>query len=159
MPGAKNRKLCWNCEGSVHVHATKCPYCGTDLSTENASTPTYSYGRQPDMQPPSYDALPPSPSEMPAPIEEARPQKQPREFLPMLLMLPGAFFLLFGMILLLFSNDGTLTLEWNAHYWFFYLLLSVPLIYYGWRTLGRRKVSPEAVKIKVEENEPPQFWQ
>ena len=79
----------------------------------------------------------------------------------MLLLLPGSFFLFFGMILLFFSNDGTLSLEWNAHYWFFYLLLAAPLIYYGWRTLNRQEIEPAAIPVREEEDElppPPPGW-
>lgn len=178
MSGVKNRKLCWNCEGSVHIHATKCPYCGTDLTAEAPNAP------QAQSQPlPSYDFAPMSThqEEIPAPpfsaahstpdtysyqspthepqgwreqATDTRPlvgeeygAKSRAEILPMLLMLPGAFFLLFGLVLLLFSNEGTLTLRWNSGYWFVYLLIAAPLMYFGWRALRKPPVpAPQPVR-------------
>ncbi len=154
MSGAKNRKLCWSCEGSVHIHATKCPFCATDLTGEppkkvaTASTPAapYSKSKATAPPPPPYQRQPApiGPSEYmgsndaekstPEPVQRAHPTDDPgarAALIPMLLLLPGAFFLLFSTILLLFSSDGVLTLQWNARYWMLYLALALPLIYFG----------------------------
>lgn len=55
----------------------------------------------------------------------------------LLLLLPGAIFLLFAMILILFSQDGHLSLQWNAKYWFVYLVVSAPMLYIGFKTLSQ----------------------
>ncbi|MDF2549092.1 MAG: hypothetical protein K0S07_159 [Chlamydiales bacterium] len=52
-------------------------------------------------------------------------------------LLAGAFFLMFGLILALFSTDGKLTLSWNSQYWLFYLLGALPLLWFGWSALQR----------------------
>lgn len=158
MGPAKNRKLCFNCDASVHTHATKCPYCGTELSegAMHAVAPPPPYAppesepvvtRRVVTPPPPYNPTPltePTPSQpQPSAIEVPPPPKREvvvnsrAAILPMLLLLPGAFFMLFGAILILFSSDGTLTLRWNAHYWVLYLAFSLPLLYFGWRALER----------------------
>lgn len=40
-------KVCWNCEADVSYEATYCPFCGTDLLTTSAESPS---------QEPKYDA-------------------------------------------------------------------------------------------------------
>jgi hypothetical protein len=82
-------------------------------------------------------------------IDEELGVKSRAEILPMLLLIPGTFFLLFGLVLVLFSKEGLLTLHWNARYWFVYLLLSAPLIYFGWKALRRRPV-PVPVPVNKE---------
>lgn len=55
----------------------------------------------------------------------------------LLMLLPGSIFLLFGLVLYLFAVDGKLHLEWNANYWFVYLVLGSPLLYFGWREVNK----------------------
>lgn len=72
------------------------------------------------------------------PVEAAPVQtKSTSPLLPMFLLIPGVFFLLFGMIMFLFSREGVLSLSWDAHYWFIYLGGALPLLYYGWRLLQK----------------------
>ncbi|MBS0622182.1 MAG: hypothetical protein JSR80_04400 [Verrucomicrobia bacterium] len=147
----KNRKLCWNCDGSVHIHATKCPYCGSDLVAEQPSQPlavppapkvqTQSSSLPPPPPPPYVrqvaPALPPEPEPLIfQPTEQANePKRGNGGFISLLLLLPGAFFLLFAFLLLLFAKEGLLSLEWKAKYWWIYLSLSIPMLYFGWRFL------------------------
>ena len=167
MPNAKNRKLCWNCDGSVHIHATKCPFCGTDLVAEEAPAQQTTYQAPP---PPPLEAPPPPyvqrvqpqpdlyqsapPWQVPGQVEE-QPQQEmvaqvpvieelvdetparSHEVMPMLLLLPGAFFLLFALVLLLFSQDGALTLSWKASHWMAYLCVGLPMLFMGYRSLNR----------------------
>jgi hypothetical protein len=161
----KNRKLCHGCEGSVHIHAIKCPYCGTDLAgsmavVEEAPPPAYALHcvEKQEAPPPAYVARVIEEEEIVPPVQMAREAERvapstavnPKTVLtPMFLIVPGAFFLLFGMMLLLFSHDGVLTLRWNANYWFLYLGLALPLLYSGWRLLNR--------EAQGEEREPQQL--
>jgi len=166
----KNRKVCPSCNGSVHIHATKCPYCGSDVSGLEAPAPPPHQTSQPAPFAQAEDAAPPPPytfTEPAAPeplytpvIEEEDPvveesaaeevaavEEQTTSYssvVPMFLLIPGAFFLLFGLILLLFAHDGVVTLSWNAHYWFVYLAIGAPLLYFGWRFLHRHERSQEA---------------
>lgn len=68
-------------------------------------------------------------------------QEIKRDLKPLLLLLPGAVFFVFGLILLFFSHDGVFVLRWNSAFWPFYLLLSLPLLYFGWRALGAMEES------------------
>ncbi|MGE3954110.1 MAG: hypothetical protein AB7F31_02790 [Parachlamydiales bacterium] len=159
MTAVKNRKLCWNCEGSVHIHATKCPFCSTDLTAGTSPhlehveplSPYTPPNRQQKTTAPAPPYNPQRGYEIDSAAEEygtqfraEEPQQQveeeeeagPTNALPLLLLLPGIFFLLFGLVLVLFSHDGELTMRWNARYWFVYLLIAMPMLYFGWRTLG-----------------------
>ena len=73
MANAKNRKLCWNCDGSVHIHATKCPYCGTDLVAEESPAPQ----QQPAPQPLYQTPPPPEPVVAPQTTYQAPPPPLP----------------------------------------------------------------------------------
>ena len=53
----------------------------------------------------------------------------------LLLSLGGHLFTL-AWLLFFFSDHGKLVLEWKSRYWFVYLILSVPLIYKGWKKLS-----------------------
>ncbi len=52
----------------------------------------------------------------------------------MTLML-GSFLCTLGFLLMIFSNEGKVVLEWNAKFCFFYILSGIPLIYFGINTL------------------------
>jgi hypothetical protein len=67
--------------------------------------------------------------------EEVYGTETSNEALPFVLLLSGMIFLVFGLILFLFSTQGFLVLKWNASFWPMYLLLSVPLLVFGWRAL------------------------
>ncbi len=60
-----------------------------------------------------------------------------------LLLSLGANLLTLGLILFFFADDGKLTLEWNSHAWFIYCLLSLPILFFGWRFLSQPKKTPE----------------
>lgn len=149
----KNRKLCWNCDGSVHIHATKCPYCGSDLVAEqaaNALPPAASkvQAAASSVPPPPYvRQVTPSLPSAPEPIvfQPTEPVSEPKirngDLVSLLLLLPGAFFLLFALLLFLFSDEGVLSLQWQAKYWWIYLSVSVPMLYFGWRFLKVDEVS------------------
>ena len=79
--------------------------------------------------------------EEPAPIAPA-PQAaaidtKKSELFPLLLLALGANLLTLGLLLFFFSDNGTLTLEWNASKWFIYCLTSLPLVYFGLKTIRR----------------------
>lgn len=116
MNPKRNKKLCHNCDGEIDKDALFCLYCGTDLSTQPQ-----------DVPPPPYTAQA---------KEQIVPQEKPKSgALPLALLVPGAVFFVFSLFMLFFSNGDTLILEWDASYWFIYLLVSLPLLYLGVRLL------------------------
>lgn len=52
---------------------------------------------------------------------------------PTALLLSGAHFSILGLMQLFFSKNGILRLEWDANYWFFYFLVGIPLLYFGYK--------------------------
>jgi hypothetical protein len=55
-----------------------------------------------------------------------------------ILLVTGSNLLLLSLMQLFFSKGGFLRLEWDASYWFLYLLASLPLLYFGvkqWKEL------------------------
>ena len=71
-----------------------------------------------------------------APPQEEAPTQEGGGLWSILLLTVGANLLALGLILFFFSEGGTLTLKWNAHAWFLYCLVSVPLLMLGWRLLS-----------------------
>ena len=159
MSTAVKKKLCWNCEGNVSRQADNCPYCGVYLHRENDDhdeeydeieeeditppyqpEPTNSKQMDPIIPTPPYAAQE-SPTAPEAYIQQAaKPLLQLSSgwkavVFPLTFLLAGSVFLLFGLILFLFSQNGTLTLQWNGEYWYAYLLVALPLLYLGWNTL------------------------
>ena len=154
MNAIPKKKLCWNCEGNVSVAEENCPYCGVSVrppsleGVSNNFTPPYQMAHTAKNQ-----TIPPSPY---APqiheeskIEEEKENNQVSSSLPtgefknvlipMLFLLAGSVFFLFGMVLLLFSQNGLFKLSWNGNLWYLYLLVSVPLLFIGWMALQKLK--------------------
>lgn len=149
MNKKNEKRLCWNCEGSVSLHLEQCPYCGVDATQvpENPpfASPFQSYNQDattptPPYTPgyPSYDV---SQEEWNNALEKHEEEKEDtpgahrREMIALLLLLPGVVFFLFGLVLILFSSDGVLSIEWNQSFAYFYFLGAIPLVILGWRAL------------------------
>lgn len=154
MKQPEKKKLCWNCEGSAPLQDENCPYCGVYLSPLSLSgrqgdlfDPPYRLGNRNDQEQvpaPPYAISPaeeqkkaePSVLAMDAAEEESSEKTVIQEaLLPLILLLSGSAFMLFGLALLLFSRHGVLTLHWNGSYWPFYLVVSLPMLVFGWRSL------------------------
>lgn len=162
MTKKNEKRLCWNCDGSVSLHLAQCPYCGVDLThaqeEEGENNPfqgfenpfqSSSYVDESIPKPPFAGVLnqdiPVSEEEWHQSLneegesskkeEEHVPLTTRREMVALLLLLPGVVFFLFGLALLLFSSNGVLTLEWKQNFAFFYFLGAIPLLVLGWRAL------------------------
>jgi len=63
-------------------------------------------------------------------------EETPRSTLsPMLSLLCGVYLFLIGFMQLCFAKEGVLHLEWNARFWFLFILFSAPLLYFGIKQL------------------------
>jgi hypothetical protein len=160
MNKAARKRLCWNCEGSVSIAEETCPFCGvsvvpaflegTILEGANGSDfiPPYSshasHSNEFDIPKSPYGFI----EEDKPLIEEEQIQKkieeddqQPsldefkRVVTSVTLLLGGSVFFLFSLALLFFSHHGVLTLHWNGDVWFIYILLALPMLIFGWRSL------------------------
>lgn len=158
MNKKNDKRLCWNCDGDVSLHISRCPYCGVDLSQvpagENASfnnlaNPFQSAPQNHSLHKPPYSSIfsqdfSVSEDEWKKALEEEKeiPQENKeenparagkREMIALLLLLPGLVFSLFGIALILFSHEGLLSLQWNQNLAYFYFVGAAPLLYLGWR--------------------------
>lgn len=125
--------LCWHCEEPVHRYATRCPYCQKSLehapAAENSSKITSL---------PSFDIHEEQKIE---PQEIAHEQTFGAEvgnvLLSLFTLLSGSFFFFFGLLILLFSKNGTFTLEWKASSWPFFVLSALVLLVTGLWSLSK----------------------
>ncbi len=154
MSTKTHKKLCWSCDGYVHVYEMQCPYCGANLverekaeaeeSAPLASSQSLAQEPKEALAPPyqgyNYGYTEPSPNES---REESQEESQPepvREDLEsplatLLLLIPGSVFFILGCALWWFSSDGVLTFTFKAKYWPLFLVGALPLLYFGYRSL------------------------
>ena len=148
MSALPKKKLCWNCEGNVAKEIHNCPYCGVYLQAvdgeedETVWSPSYRSPKEDNQEIPAplYQSSKVEP--VPQVKEEDTVQYSPlvwaqmkKDVLPLVLLMSGSIFFLFGIVLFLFAYPGTLTLQWKGEYAFYFLLLSLPSIYFGWKWL------------------------
>ncbi|MCE2983582.1 MAG: hypothetical protein LW832_08460 [Parachlamydia sp.] len=138
MSALPKKKLCWNCEGNVPKDLDNCPYCAVYLQGigDDANA-----GWIPDE---ISNEIPPPPYQIQEEIkkEEQEANNYPlqinfnqlkQDVLPALFLMGGSVFFLFGIILTLFSENGVFTLQWQSHYAPYFLFISLPLIFFGWK--------------------------
>lgn len=154
MTKKNDKRLCWNCDGSVSHHLSQCPYCGVDLTApqeqkdftnpfqsatvdETIPQPPYSnvFSKDLSTNEEEWNSAVTEEREIAKKEEADVASTTKREMVALLLLLPGVVFFLFGLALLLFSSEGVLTLAWNQSFAYFYFLGAVPLLYLGWRAL------------------------
>lgn len=162
MSARPKKKLCWNCEANVQFGIEACPYCGVAIETENQKSQDTKRG---NIRPPyklvdsqSDQGVPKSPfATIPQQMNDEqadesniadevaeKSEEDPRLIITtMAMLMGGGIFFLFGLILLLFSNEGYLQLRWNDDYWFIYLLIALPMLYLGIQNLGKFRNSNE----------------
>lgn len=146
MSTTQKKKLCWNCEGRVSFEEENCPYCSVYLGPtideegkQDALAPPYQIVEDEEEQ-----DIPESPYQLgEEQLEEKAPELDEaasdlrQVVLPMGMLSAGSLFFLFGLMLLIFSDQGgTLTLSWSADYWYIYVLLALPALLFGWVSLG-----------------------
>lgn len=154
--------MCSNCDGRIPVEASQCPYCGAVSSGQFYASPADSQVSHQALQdsltalytPPYAAKQPPVEEKKKTPsFQEAVVDKQESSlptsvdneeqemgiFWPMLLMSVGGIFMVLGLLQFFFSDQGVLTLEWSSAYWFFYCLISLPLLYFGFQKTNALK--------------------
>lgn len=134
MTTKKSKKLCWNCEGELERDAILCRYCGVNVLHVACQETS---GEDLQVPPPPYAAHASNQ------LEEASPSSEDNDTMPttrkhfsltgLLSLVLASFFFLFAFFLLFFSKEGVLTLQWDASYWLFYILFSLPFFFLGWR--------------------------
>ena len=147
------KKLCWNCEGSVSKSIENCPYCGVYLSPDtNEDNFSSKILFQPPYTPEASNKefeIPKAPYQPQVKEEPENPLKEQalslkaqvlplkNIYLSVLFLSAGALALFFSLLLLFFSHEGKLILEWDGDLWYFYTIFALPLLFMGWKSLER----------------------
>ncbi len=134
MKTAERQKLCPNCDGRIAVELSQCPYCfamlaaGEEQKIENA-------GYRPLYQPQQIDPVAAEESKKMVEEEpqEIAEQKEKKSFWSILALSIGGNLATLGILEFLFAEKGRVYLEINAEYWFLFLLLAFPLLYWGFK--------------------------
>ncbi len=148
MSAVPKKKLCWNCEGNVSREIDNCPYCGVylhalELEENSQWNPTYQSSKTEEIPSPLYQV--PNQEEINEQKEFSSPEDSfswsflftqlKRDIFPVLFLMTGSVFFLFGIVLFLFSQNGTFTLQWQESDAFYFFILAIPLIAFGWKFL------------------------
>ncbi len=154
MSAVPKKKLCWNCEGNVAKNIDNCPYCGVYLHAEEMEedstwNPSYRAQKNNDEIPsPLYQIKPPLNEDIEEEPEVQEELSKPvnlnhlysqlkNDVFPILFLMMGSVFFLFGVVLLLFSQNGTFNLQWQESDGLYFFLFALPLIGFGWMYLQR----------------------
>ena len=159
MSAVPKKKLCWQCEGNVAKDIDNCPYCGVYLQAEDLGEI-----EEDSVWKPSYRPSPNESEEIPSPIYQINSENEEKsearkaaareqevreepliwnaifaqlkqDLFPILFLMMGSIFFLFGIVLMLFSQNGTLTLQWQEKDGIYFFLFALPLIGFGWKYL------------------------
>jgi hypothetical protein len=152
MSAIPKKKLCWNCDGNVSREIDNCPYCGVYLhaeeleensswnpsyrpssKTEEIPTPIYQIQSEEEEEE-TIESPPAEEIESPETTNNLSTQLK-KDVFPILFLMMGSIFFLFGIVLFLFSQNGVLTLQWQGSYAVYFLIASIPLVGFGWRFL------------------------
>jgi hypothetical protein len=147
----KRQKLCYCCEGEVDLDVIVCPFCAADLREEKPELSRNSFGATASFVKPlrtetnAYQPLYEK-AEEEVPIQEnittrilptLKEEGNESVLLPVGLLSVGAHLFMLGLALLLLSDHGVLVLKWNAKYWILYMIASIPLFFFGLRSITK----------------------
>jgi hypothetical protein len=146
MSGTSKKKLCWNCETRVTLQQENCSFCGVYLSPSsdfendyNILTPPYRNQNDDDKSDSfesPYNPQDDNKEESSEFLNEMNDQVSVKLMMfTMIFLFLGSTFLLFSALMLIFSQNGVLTLSLSADYWYIYLGFAVPLLFLGWKGL------------------------
>jgi hypothetical protein len=139
------QKVCPHCEELVHRYAASCPYCQKDIvhasleekaSTSNnpfADVHTKSFGKieaLPNIGMPECEKRE-EPLQQEQALDGAFIQQAGHVLLSLFSLLAGSFFFFFGLLLVLFSENGTFSLEWKASSWPYFIFSAMFLLLTG----------------------------
>lgn len=113
------------------------PYQGKrpqfSINPNTESAPSYSYDEEEAS--PYKSVKPERETIFKASVDEEEKAASKNSLWPTAFLLGGAHFSILGLMQLFFSKNGILRLEWDANYWFFYCLIGIPLLYFGYKKL------------------------
>lgn len=153
--GNERTKMCPICNGTVAMQVSICPYCASNLyethetnadqkSSDDVKSLSYEETLT-SLYPPPYK---PKAIDTSTSIEEDQEPESEKEetnqildekraLMPTILFWAGINILLFSLLLLVFSEGQYLHLHLRATYWFLYAIVSLPLLYFGFKGLQK----------------------
>jgi hypothetical protein len=149
----KRQKLCYNCEGEVDLDVIVCPFCAADLREEkpelqrSSFSPSVSSVKQMNTEQSLYPSHYPEPEMAPPrPVEQTLPAIEEQEepttiktlLTPVLLLTSGMHLFMLALALIFLSDHGVLVLKWDAKFWILYLIASLPLLVFGYRSIQNK---------------------
>lgn len=154
MSAVPKKKLCWNCEGNVARNIDNCPYCGvyvhaSEIEEDTDWNPSYQpHSKTEEIPSPLYQAISQEDQQEDESVGEEKTSvvwlsllnQLKRDLFPILFLMTGSICFLFGVVLLLFSENGSFTLQWQESCAFYFLLFAFPLIGFGWRFLQQLEI-------------------
>ena len=165
MDTKEKLRLCPYCEGSISIDAKICRFCGSTLKVnqEKSSSPYETEDNLASLYSPPYAPKKESARQSFYQEEERHYQEAPRtnykeavaakkeleeekeqeereksHIGALLLLSIGAQLFTLAWLVFFFSDHGRLTLEWKSRYWPIYLILSLPLLYQGWKRIKEK---------------------
>ena len=129
--------FCSHCEEVVHAYAVRCPYCHKDLDHAPASDKIAQITTIHAPAAMAASPVVPMPSEQV--ISEEEPSRLPEGFtilISLASLLAASFFFFFGIIIKLFSTNGSFVLEWNVSCWPYFVGSSLVLLALGLYSLS-----------------------
>ena len=145
--GEEKNRMCPHCEGDVALDLSECPYCGQAMDEPPKEQYRPPYESPSDLKlresAPDTNVSDPFAEHKEEFARNSKPAVEPqkvegkKQTLSILLLTLGGQILAIGLMLLFFSTDGHLTLEWSAKYWYIYCLIAVPLLVLGRFALNR----------------------
>ena len=143
MTRVEKMRMCPYCEGTNLISSNTCRFCASTFEEEKKEVPV-------KTQRVNADHLQYTPPYAPASTltkesvyhreatenyEEEEENSEHGHIVSLTLLSCGCMLLTISMLLLFFSQHGRVVLEWKSRYWSLYLLMGLPMIYYGIKKL------------------------
>ncbi|MCH9621852.1 MAG: hypothetical protein S4CHLAM20_12800 [Chlamydiia bacterium] len=146
MNSTEKMRMCPYCEGTVPLETPTCRFCGS--SFETTEEPLKGAFREEDNSQyiPPYTPVndsykesvyyPENDETVHQDHEEDIDEEAEKGHLSALTLLScGGMLLTLSLMLFFFSEHGRLVLEWKSRYWSLYMILGLPMLYYGFKKL------------------------
>lgn len=130
--------LCWHCEEPVHRYANRCPYCQKSLAGQATNEDQLAQASSKITSLPKFEMRETvEEQEFTPSAEESFGSQVGHVLLALFTLLAGSFFFFFGLLILLFSTNGTFSLEWKASSWPYFVSSALGLLITGLWSLSK----------------------
>lgn len=151
MDNGEKMRMCPYCEGTVPLESSSCRFCGSSFDEsldrmkgafrEEREDPYYNPPYSPDADNLKDSVYHPESKEQAESLsteeEEMNQEEEKGHILALMLLSAGGMLFTLSILLLFFSEHGRVTLEWKSRYWSLYMILGLPLLYYGFKKLRK----------------------